>query len=148
MDSCMYCDMAFPDSTYLDDRGVCGAKPCRDKYIEEWGSTKKMKKSIDEVIDEINAVLGESVETPTEAVINEMSAVVTDQLPPDVAELEAQFYVGLMDGFENLHGSPASPEVTEAIQYLARCEAVRRHAYRKLALASLDEFIENNDASG
>ena len=40
-----------------------------------------MKKSIDEVIEEIEAVLGESVETPTEAVINEMNAVVTDQLP-------------------------------------------------------------------
>lgn len=103
-----------------------------------------MKKSIDEVIDEIEAVLGESVETPVQAVINEMSAVQTDQLPPDVAELEAQFYTNMMDGFEKLHGSPASPDVKVAIQYLARCEAVRRHAYRKLALASLDSFIENN----
>ena len=103
-----------------------------------------MKKSIDEVIEEIEAVLGESVETPTEAVINEMNAVQTDQLPPDVAELEAKFYVNLKDGFEKLHGSTASPDVKAAIQYLARCEAIRRHAYRKLALASLDEFIENN----
>lgn len=102
-----------------------------------------MKKSIDEVIEEIEGVLGESVETPTEAVINEMSAVVADQLPPDVAELEAQFYTNMMDAFEKLHGSKASPGVKAAIQYLARCEAVRRHAYRKLAFTALDEFIEN-----
>lgn len=106
-----------------------------------------MKKSIEEVIEEITTVLGESVETPSEAVINEMNAVETDQLPPDVAELEAKFYIDLMDGFKKLHGSSASPEVEEAIRNIARCEAVRRHAYRKLAFATLDDFIENNDVS-
>jgi len=107
-----------------------------------------MKKSIEEVIDEISSVLGESVETPSEAVMNEMNAVETDQLPPDVAELEAKLYIDMMDGFEKLHGSPASPEVEQAIRYTARCEAVRRHAYRKLAFAALDEFVGNNDVSG
>ena len=41
-----------------------------------------------------------------------------------------------------------SIEVEDAIRYMARCEAIRRHAYRKLAFVSLDEFTENNDASG
>lgn len=102
-----------------------------------------MKKSVDEVIEEINAVLGESVELPVQVVTNEMNAVGTDQLPPDVAELEAKFYIGLMDGFKRLHGSLASAAVEDAIRYMARCEAVRRHAYRKLAFAALDEFTEN-----
>ena len=89
-----------------------------------------MKKSIDDVIAKINEVLSESGEPPVEVDPNEIRGVQTDQLPPYVAEMEAQLFEDMLEGFIKLH-------------FIARAEAVRRHTYRKLAFAELDKFIEN-----
>ena len=48
MDQCMYCSAEFPDSTYLSDRGVCGAGPCREAYKEEWGLVDAILETLEE----------------------------------------------------------------------------------------------------
>ncbi|MDE0084751.1 MAG: hypothetical protein OXU23_03500 [Candidatus Poribacteria bacterium] len=102
-----------------------------------------MKLSIDDVITKINDALAESGEPPVEITTDEIRGVQTDQLPPSVAEMEDQLFEQMLDGFTKLHGSEPNPETLEAIRFIARAEAVRRHTYRKLAFAKLDEFIEN-----
>lgn len=57
--------------------------------------------------------------------------------------MEEQLFEEMLDGFTKLHGSEPTPDTLEAIRFIARAEAVRRHTYRKLAFAKLDEFIEN-----
>lgn len=42
MSACTYCSMVFPDGTYLNDRGVCGAGQCQDAYEREWGIVDKI----------------------------------------------------------------------------------------------------------
>ena len=57
--------------------------------------------------------------------------------------MEEQLFEGMLDGFIKLHGSDPSPDVLEAIRFIARAEAVRQHTYHKLVFAELDKFIEN-----
>ena len=102
-----------------------------------------MKMSIDDVIAKINEALAESGAPPVEVDPNEIRGVQTDQLPPYVAEMEAQLFEQVLDGFIKLHGAEPTPETLEAIRFIARAEAVRRHTYRKLAMAKLDEFVDN-----
>ena len=66
-----------------------------------------------------------------------------NQLPPYVAEIEDELYETMLTSFEQLHGSVAPPEVIDAIQFIARAEAVRRYTYRKLAFTKLDEYLLN-----
>ena len=40
--SCVYCSIEFPDDTYLDDFGVCGAEPCREAYWRGSGIAEKI----------------------------------------------------------------------------------------------------------
>ena len=40
--SCVYCSIGFPDDTYLDDFGVCGAEPCREAYWRGSGIAEKI----------------------------------------------------------------------------------------------------------
>ncbi len=102
-----------------------------------------MKLSIDDVITKINDALAESGEPSVEITADQIREVQTDQLPPSVAEMEDQLFEQMLDGFTKLHGSEPSSETLEAIRFIARAEAVRRHTYRKLAMAKLDEFIDN-----
>ena len=102
-----------------------------------------MKMSIEDVIAKINEALAESGAPPVEVDQNAIQGVQTDQLPPYVAEMEEQLFEQMLDGFIKLHGAEPTPETLEAIRFIARAEAVRRHTYRKLAFAELDKYIEN-----
>ncbi len=103
----------------------------------------KKKQSIDDVIAKITEVLAESGELPENVDTDAIRGVQADQLPPYVAEIEDELYETMLTSFEQLHGSVASPEVIDAIRFIARAEAVRRYTYRKLAFDKLDEYLLN-----
>ena len=99
-----------------------------------------MKLSIDDVITKINVALAESGEPPVEINTDEIRGVQTDQLPPYVAEMEDQLFEEMLAGFIKLHGSNPDPDTVDAIRFIAKAEAVRRHTYRKLALAKVRQI--------
>ena len=102
-----------------------------------------MKVSIDDVIAKINEVLEESGEPPIEADDGTIQGVQRDQLPPSVAEMEEDLFEKMFENFKQLNGSEPSTEIVECIRFLAKAESIRRHTYRKLAMARLDEFLED-----
>ena len=103
-----------------------------------------MKISIEEVIDKINEALEESGEPPVEVDDDTIQGVQRDQLPPYVAEMEEKLFNNMLDEFSKKYGSEPSPDVIDCIRFLAKAESVRRHTYRKLAMARLDEFLEDD----
>ena len=112
-----------------------------DDKFDVW---RKMKKSIDEVIEKINEALAESGEPPVEVDDDTIQGVQRDQLPPYVAEMEENLFEEMMVNFERLNGSKPSTEIVECIRFLAKAESIRLHTYRKLAMARLDEFLEDD----
>ena len=103
-----------------------------------------MKVSIDDVIAKINEALEESGEPPVEVDDDTIQGVQRDQLPPYVAEMEEDLFEKMFENFKQLNGSEPSAEIVECIRFLAKAESVRRHTYRKLAMARLDEFLEDD----
>ena len=103
-----------------------------------------MKISIEGVIDKINQELTEANKLPTETDTDKIRGVLTDQLPPYVAEMEEKLFNNMLDEFSKRYGSEPSPDVIDCIRFLAKAESVRRHTYRKLAMARLDEFLEDD----
>lgn len=100
--------------------------------------------TIEEVIEKINKALAENEELPTLPPNDNIHAIPTDQLPPDVAEIENDLYQKMIDNYGRLNGIEPTDDSIGCIRYIARAEAVRRHLYRKLALSRLDEFIDNS----
>ncbi len=94
----------------------------------------KMKKSIEEVINQIKKVLSESGDILVNLDTDKIQGVKTDQLPPDVAQMEADLFEEMLINFKELHGAEPTPETINAIRFIARAEAARRHTYRKLAV--------------
>ena len=103
-----------------------------------------MKKSIEDVILEIQGVLKESSNIP-ENFNTEIRGVQTDQLPPYVEEWENELFEKMFVGFEKIHGSAPSPETEKCIRFIARAESVRMYNYRKLAMSRLDEYFDNSN---
>ena len=103
-----------------------------------------MKVSIDDVIAKINEAFEESGELPVEVDDDTIQGVQRDQLPPYVAEIEEKLFNNMLDEFSKRYGSEPSPDVIDCIRFLAKAESVRLHTYRKLAMARLDEFLEDD----
>lgn len=103
-----------------------------------------MKIPVDEIIAKINKVLEESGEPTVEVASDVIKAIPANQLPPYVAEIEEKLFEKMLVNFEKLHGSTATPEIIEAIQFIARAEAVRLHVYKKLTFGKLEEYLENS----
>ena len=106
-----------------------------------------MKMSIDDVIAKINEALEKVGEPPVEVDDDTIQGVQRDQLPPYVAEMEEKLFNNMLDEFSKRYGSEPSPDVIDCIRFLAKAESVRRHTYRKLAMARLDEFLEGQSDS-
>ena len=106
-----------------------------------------MKMSIDDVIAKINEALEKMGEPPVEVDDDTIQGVQRDQLPPYVAEMEEKLFNNMLDEFSKRYGSEPSPDVIDCIRFLAKAESVRRHTYRKLAMARLDEFLEGQSDS-
>lgn len=102
-----------------------------------------MKVSVDEVISNINEALAEADKPLKEIDKPEIQGVVADQLPPDVAKMEADLFEKMYDNFIHLNGNEPEPEIVDCIQFLAKAEAVRRHTYRKLAMRRLDDYLDS-----
>lgn len=100
--------------------------------------------TIEEVIEKINKALAENEEQPVEPPNEIINGTLTDQLPPYVAEIENDLFQKMINNFGRLNGTQPTEDTIQCIRYIARAEAVRRHVYRKLAMARLDEFLENS----
>ena len=62
----------------------------KQERLKRHGIGDKMKVSIDDVVAKINMALEESGEPPIEVLPETFQGVLTDQLPPYVAEMENQ----------------------------------------------------------
>lgn len=71
---------------------------------------------------------------------NTIQGVQADQLPPYVAEMEADLFENMLANYKCLNGVEPSGVIVDCIQFLARAEVVRRYTYRKLQMARLDEY--------
>lgn len=100
--------------------------------------------TIEEIIETINKALAEN-EKPSELPQDEnIHGIPTDQLPPYVAEIENDLFQKMINNYGRLNGIEPTDDTIQCIRYIARAEAVRRHLHRKLALARLDEFLDNS----
>lgn len=105
--------------------------------------------TIEEVIEKINAALAENEKPPNKKPTVEppkenIHGTPTDQLPPYVAEIEADLFQKMINNYGRLNGTEPTDDTIQCIRFIARAEAIRRHVYRKLALARLDEFLQNS----